>query len=318
MYIVLSFALSIATAALSQDEDYPPGTLVPEVDLGLQPTPLIVPEPFRDAVPQDLVLNLPPGFSASVFAHEGLRKPRFMAFDPNGVLHVANMGADQIVALPDRNRDGVADERIVSLRGLREAHSLLFYEGALYVAEEHQVIRVRDTDGDLIYEQEEVVLPAVPWEGWHDTRTLVVDRRNDKMYLSVGSPCDLCRMDESFQVVGNTNNPVPHHPERGTILQFNPDGSERRIFATGIRHTIGMDFHPQTNALWPITTATTSKAARGRLSGLTSSATKTLWAILWSTATKSGATLPLMATKKYCPSPAKTASSSPPKNAQWP
>ena len=250
MYIVLSFALSIAAAALAQDEGYPPGTLVPEVDLGLQPTPLIVPEPFRDAVPQDLVLNLPPGFSAHVFAHEGLRKPRFMAFDPNGVLHVANMGADQIVALPDRNRDGVADERIVSLRGLKEAHSLLFYKGALYVAEEHQVIRVRDTDGDLIYEREEVVLPDVPWEGWHDTRTLVVDRRNDKMYLSVGSPCDLCRMDEGFQVVGNTNNRVPYHPERGTILQFNPDGSDRRIFATGIRHTIGMDFHPQTNALW--------------------------------------------------------------------
>ena len=252
MPIVLSFvlALSVATAVLAQDEDYPPGTLVPEVDLGLQPTPLIVPEAFRGAVPQDLVLNLPPGFSARVFAHEGLRKPRFMAFDPNGVLHVANMGADQIVALPDRNRDGVADERIVALRGLREAHSLLFYKGALYVAEEHQVIRVHDTDGDLIYEQEEVVLPDVPWEGWHDTRTLVVDRRNDKMYLSVGSPCDLCRMDEGFQVVANTNNPVPHHPERGTILQFNPDGSDRRIFATGIRHVIGMDFHPQTNALW--------------------------------------------------------------------
>ena len=252
MHIVISFALvlSFATAALAQDQGYPAGTLVPEVDLGLQPTPLIVPEVFRGAVPQDLVLNLPPGFSAHVFAHEGLRKPRFMAFDPNGVLHVANMGTDQIVALPDHDRDGVADERIVALRGLREAHSLLFYKGALYVAEEHQVIRVRDTDGDLVYEQKEVVLPDVPWEGWHDTRTLVVDRRNDKMYLSVGSPCDLCRMDEGFQVVANTNNPVPHHPERGTILQFNPDGSDRRIFATGIRHVIGMDFHPQTNALW--------------------------------------------------------------------
>ncbi len=251
MPIVLSLALALSVAAAhAQDQGYPPGTLVPEVDLGLQPTPLIVPEAFRGAVPQDLVLNLPPGFSARVFAHEGLRKPRFMAFDPNGVLHVANMGADQIVALPDRDRDGVADERIVAWRGLREAHSLLFYDGALYIAEEHQVIRVRDTDGDLVYEQQEVVLPDVPWEGWHDTRTLVVDRRNDKMYLSVGSPCDLCRMDEGFQVVANTNEPVPHHPERGTILQFNPDGSDRRIFATGVRHVIGMDFHPQTNALW--------------------------------------------------------------------
>ena len=145
MHIVISFAfaLSVATAVRSQDEGYPPGTLVPEVDLGLQPTPFIVPEAFRGAVPQDLVLNLPPNFSARVFAHEGLRKPRFMTFAPNGVLHVANMGADQIVALPDRDRDGVADERIVALRGLEEAHSLLFYKDALYVAEEHQVIRLR-------------------------------------------------------------------------------------------------------------------------------------------------------------------------------
>ncbi|MCY4604557.1 MAG: hypothetical protein OXE49_10030, partial [Gemmatimonadetes bacterium] len=38
---------------------------------------------------------------------------------------VANMGAGQIVALPDSDRDGIDDERIVSLRGLEEAHSLL-------------------------------------------------------------------------------------------------------------------------------------------------------------------------------------------------
>ena len=52
MHIVISlaFALRVAAAALAQDEGYPTGTLVPEVDLGLQPTPLIVPEPFRGAV----------------------------------------------------------------------------------------------------------------------------------------------------------------------------------------------------------------------------------------------------------------------------
>ena len=238
------------TLLANSDEDYPPGTLVPDVDLGLQPVRLQVPEQFRGEVPENLTLNLPPGFSASVFAHERLRKPRFMAFDDQDVLHVANMGSDQIVAFPDRDDDGVADERIIALDGLEEAHSLLFYKGDLYVGEEHQVIRARDTDGDLVYEEREVILPDIPWDGWHDTRTIVVDEINDKMYVSVGSPCDLCRMEEGFQMVGNSTEAVSYHPERGTVVQFNPDGSGRRVFATGVRNVLGMDFHPITNELW--------------------------------------------------------------------
>ena len=232
------------------DDGYPPGTLVPSIDLGLQTVPVQVPEQYRGQVPEDLTLNLPPGFSASVFAYEGLRSPRFMAIDDDDVLHVSNMGRDQIVAFPDRDGDGVADERIISVRGLEEAHSLFFYQGYLYIGEEHQVIRLRDTDGDLVYEEREVILPDIPWEGWHDTRTVVVDEINDKMYVSVGSPCDLCRMDLGFQRVGNSTDTVPQHPERGTIVQFNPDGSDRRVFATGVRNVIGMDFHPITNELW--------------------------------------------------------------------
>ena len=33
-----------------------------------------------------------------------------MAFDVNGVLHVANMGADEILALPDRDGNGVQEQ----------------------------------------------------------------------------------------------------------------------------------------------------------------------------------------------------------------
>ena len=238
------------TLLTTDTEDYPPGTLVADVDLGLQPVPLKVPAQFRGEVPENLSLNLPPGFSASVFAYERLRQPRLMAFDAAGILHVANMGAGEIVAFPDRDNDGVADERIVVLRDLAEAHSLLFYKGDLYIGEEHQVIRARDSDGDMVYEEKEVILPDIPWDGWHDTRTIVVDEVNDKMYVSVGSPCDLCRMEEGLQMVGNSTEAVPYHPERGTIVQFNPDGSGRRIFATGVRNVIGMDFHPITNELW--------------------------------------------------------------------
>jgi len=236
-------------AADAQDDGYPEGSLAPNIDLGLQAVALAVPGKYRDRVPENLTVNLPPGFSAGVFA-AGLNKPRLMAVSPEGVLHVCNMGAREILALPDGNGDGVADEHIVVLDNLREAHSLAFYQGDLYVAEEHQIIRGIDTDGDGVYEDREVFLDDIPWEGQHDTRTLVFDELNGKGYLSVGSPCDLCRMDIGKQVGGGNGDPVPQHPSRGTVLQFNDDGSDRRVFATGVRNVIGMALHPVTNELW--------------------------------------------------------------------
>ena len=167
--IRLVLALGFVGTIVSAQNEYPPGTLVPEVDLGLQPVAVNVPELFRGAVPDDLMLNLPPGFSPSIFAAERLHKPRFMAFDDNGVLHVANLGAREILALPDRNGDGVADESIVALSDLEESHSLVFYKGDLYVAEEHQIVRARDKDGDLVYEEREIFIANIPSEGWHDT-----------------------------------------------------------------------------------------------------------------------------------------------------
>src|SRR5688500_7966181 len=45
-------------------------------------------------------LVLPDGYRATVFA-EGLSGPRFMAVSADGILYVAERGADRIVALPD-------------------------------------------------------------------------------------------------------------------------------------------------------------------------------------------------------------------------
>jgi glucose/arabinose dehydrogenase len=248
---LLSGALTLLSviAAYAQNEGYPEGTLTPTIDLDLQAVALDVPGKYRDLVPENLTVDLPPGFSASVFA-AGLNKPRLMAVSPEGVLHVCNMGALEILALPDRDGDGVADEHIVVLDNLREAHSLSFYKGEMYVAEEHQIIRGIDADGDGIYEDREVFLDDIPWEGQHDTRTLVFDELNGTGYLSIGSPCDLCRMDIGKQVGGGSGDPVPQHPDRGTVLQFNDDGSGRRVFATGVRNVLGMALHPVTNELW--------------------------------------------------------------------
>lgn len=238
--------------APTADEDlgYPPGTLTPNIDLGLQEVPVDVPAKYRDMVAEGLTVNLPPGFSARIFA-AGLRGPRDMEVSPDGVLHVALPGTGQIVALPDRDGDGVADEHIVVLDNLRVSDSVVFYKGDMYVGERHQVIRASDADGDGIYEDREVFIADLPWEAWHSSKTIIFDEPNEKLYVGVGSPCDLCRMEPGYQFNGaSTTETVPYRPERGTVLQFNADGTGQRIFATGVRNVVGMDLHPLTNELW--------------------------------------------------------------------
>ena len=253
---IIFFLLALPPGLYAQ-EDYPPGTfqLTPRLDLGLSPVPVEVPEKFRDLVPDGLEVNLPPGFSVKVFAATGLRGPRLMSWSPSGVLHVANMKAGrasefgpdpdrtggQILALPDTDRDGVADTALVVADKLWWANSLAFYQGDMYVADTDQVIRFTDGDGDGVYEQREqvVALPraAEAEREHHVTRTLVFDEREDKFYVSVGSTCDLCREED---------------PERAAILQFNADGSGRRVFARGLRNAVGLALHPVTNQLWAV------------------------------------------------------------------
>ncbi|MEC8931019.1 MAG: PQQ-dependent sugar dehydrogenase [Candidatus Latescibacterota bacterium] len=234
--LAVLLVLFLSTIGSAQD-DYPPGTfrLTPRIDLGLQPVRVHVPPQF-DHLPEDLSLNLPPGFRASVFASfENFNRPRFMAFDDDGVLHVANMNDDEILALPDRDGDGAADESIVVATNFERPHSLQFYNGNLYVGDRPRILRYSDQDGDGIYEERHIFADNIPSSGSHSTRTLVIDEEGGKMYLGVGWPCDLCRVDGA---------------ERGSVLQFNLDGTGRRVYATGVRNLIGMDIHPVTGQLW--------------------------------------------------------------------
>lgn len=246
---LLSLLAAGAVSAQDYDADYPPGTLTPRIDLGLQRVEIEVPEKYRDRVPEGLSVNLPPGFSARLFAVVP-GGPRDLQFSPEGVLHAVTRRG-QVMALPDRDGDGVADEETVVLGGLRTCDALAFYKGDMYVGEEHQVIRAIDADGDGLYEETEVLVGDLPYEAWHDTKTIVFDEQNEKLYVSVGSPCDLCRMEPGHQFAGaSTTDVLPYRPERGTVMEFNADGTGGRIFATGVRNVVGMALHPVTNELW--------------------------------------------------------------------
>lgn len=187
-------------------------------------------------------LNLPEGFRVSVAA-EGLRRARFMAESPDGRVFVTDMHD-----LSD-NRKGVvyvldgfdpATKRFEKvtpyLKGLRNPNSVAFYTDArgitwLYLALTDRLLRYRYAAGADAPVGEPEVLATFPdyglnykYGGWHLTRTVEVGG-DGKVYVSVGSSCDAC---------------VEKEEVRATVLEMNPDGGRRRIYARGLRNTVGL------------------------------------------------------------------------------
>ena len=218
--------------------------LTPKIDLHLEPTPV-------EGLP-DRTLNLPPGFKVKLFSDQ-VDKARFMAWDDHGVLHVANMKPRHtwapvpgrqgtVLALPDKDGDGRADTVYKAVDDLNWPHSIAFYKGALFVADDDAIYRLEDRDADGFYEERTVFAEVPGFMGRpveHVTHTLIFDESNDKLYFHIGSGCDVCREDD---------------PERSTVMQINTDGTGRRIYASGLRNAIGLALHPTTGELWAANT----------------------------------------------------------------
>lgn len=178
-------------------------------------------------------IHLPPGFRISVFA-SGLGEPRFLAFSPRGVLFVSIPRRGTVVALPDENGDGKADRAVVFARHLNLPHGLAFFRGALYVADTNAVVRLETSGDELRTGGRKVIVPDLPSAGVHWTRTIGFGP-DGKMYVSVGSSCNLCEEKD---------------PRRAAILRFNPDGSGAEIYARGLRNAVGFVWQPGTGEMW--------------------------------------------------------------------
>ena len=233
------FFTTILAAALCQAAAQTAGQLTPVQPSALVTSTVAVPPQYQATFTQTRMLQMPSNFRSRVFyAGNLLNKPRFMAFSADSVLHVANKTSGTVVALPDRNRDGVADTAFVAANNLVGAHDVRFFRNALYVALQRQVIKLEDRDNNGIYELRSVFIDNIASGaqqpgGGHDTRTLVFDERNQKVYLSIGSLCNACR-----------------ESERAIIEEYDLNGQNRRIYANGVRNAVGMTLHPTTHRLW--------------------------------------------------------------------
>jgi len=225
-------------------------------DATMTPVPdaeTVTPAPTR-VIPPEEPIALPAGFDISVFV-QGLRDPRMMAIGYDGMLHVAERGADRIVRLPDRDYDGVADAVEVIADGLNAPSSLAFYplergvsagsstsaaDGLLYVGETTRILQRRDPDGDGIFQIQETAIDGIP-SGGHSTRTVLVSPDGRYLFVSIGSSCNVC---------------IEEDERRATIMRFELDenGKVRPdtgiVYTHGLRNAVGITFRPGTDNLW--------------------------------------------------------------------
>ncbi len=224
----MTLVLGLALPQHAQNEK------MPSTEIGLHRVQLQVPPQLRKGVlskPRDLEVF--EGLQVSVFAG-GLDGPRMLAFGNGGELYVSTPANGQVLVLPDRNRDGVADRIQVFRGGMDRPHGLAFTPHGLVVAENGRLSRLVDSDRDLVAERIEVISTDIPGGGGHWTRSVLVGR-DGAFYVSAGSSCNVCEEDD---------------PRRAAILRIAAEGGSAQIYASGLRNSVGLALHPETGELW--------------------------------------------------------------------
>ncbi len=178
-------------------------------------------------------IKLPPGFKIQVYA-DNVPGARQLALGKNGVVFVGSLRGKVYALIPNAKGDK-AKQVITLASGLNLPNGVAYRNGSLYVAEIPKILRYDNIDTQLKNPSEPVTLNVrFPNKTWHGARVINFGP-DGKLYIGIGVPCNTCLLpDKRF----------------GTIMRMEPDGSDAKIFAKGIRNSVGFAWNPVTNVLW--------------------------------------------------------------------
>jgi len=173
-------------------------------------------------------INLPDGFQIEVLTDQ-VPGARSMALGDKGTLFVSTMREGKVYAVSGIDSE---PEVLTIASGLYMPNGVAFKDGSLYVAEIHRVHKFEDIEDQLSAPKSRIINKSYPTDRHHGWRYIAFGP-DGKLYIPIGAPCNIC--DE---------------PDYGVITRIDTDGSNKEVIAHGIRNTVGITFHPQTNDLW--------------------------------------------------------------------
>ena len=178
-------------------------------------------------------IRLPQGFTIELVAR--VPNARGMTWGEKGTLFVgSNEGRVHALTFAGPAATGAVTDRIVA-SDLREPAGVAFRNGALYVSAVSRILRFDDIEARLASPPPAVVVTdKFPTDGHHG-RKFIAFGPDDKLYVPVGAPCNVC---------------APDPDQYANIQRMNPDGSGREIVARGVRNSVGFDWDPRTKELW--------------------------------------------------------------------
>lgn len=269
-----AIALSLLTAAALSLTACSNNATLP-VSEGIGPNPTL-PEPASALIPTVNIAvastwaegdtpTAAKGLRVNAFA-SGLDHPRWLHVLPNGDVLVAESNAqpkksgglrawaeglvlkragaatssaDRISLLRDADGDGVAETRTILLDGLTSPFGMALVGDTLYVANTDALVRFPYQTGQTRIDAPAETVAPLPAAGTnrHWTKGLIAGP-DGTLYVAVGADSD------------HAENGLAAEAGRAAIHAINPATGATRLFATGLRNPVGMDFEPQTGVLW--------------------------------------------------------------------
>ena len=154
-----------------------------------------------------------------------------LAVAADGALYAARPLAGEVARIVDSDGDALPDAMQTFARGLTLPNGLALHGGELYVAGAAYIWRVA-ADGAVKTLVDDLPAGSGFWTGG------IAISEDEKLYVAIGAPCASCAHDD---------------PQRGVIMRMNLDGSQREVYASGLRRPADLAFFRE--SLWTLDSA---------------------------------------------------------------
>ena len=177
-------------------------------------------------------LKVPQGFKVELWA-SGVPGGRAMAMTDDGkTVYVGTRTIGRVYAITDEG--GKRTVRVLADK-LTQPAGVAFKDGSLFVFAIDKVLKYEGIRGNPNVQPMDLTAKFdLPKEQHHNWK-YVAFGPDGKLYVPFGAPCNICE---------------PPTKEYAQIRRYNADGSGKEVVATGVRNSVGFDWHPKTQEMW--------------------------------------------------------------------